>query len=220
MKKLLLLILLFISCNAFAQEEQTERQQMIAAIDSMIQVKRDSLAIIESSLKEQPVQTIGGIPFGISRTEALLKLRNKYGEPEYNPKSTVLSFKNVTYAGRDFNTVHFLFESDGINSYLNACIFVKDAKTRDDAVSIMEGLKKDLEKRYDVGSAEAENGFTTYGGGVSPIWDGNIVNFKDEYITAWHTDVIEYSKELVKLYGNKYGVRLIYGPYSYIKEEF
>lgn len=84
----------------------------------------------------------------------------------------------------------------------------------------MEDLKIDLEKRYCVSSAKGENGFMTYGGGVSPIWDGKMASFKDEYYTAWHTDVIEYDANLSDIYGIKYGVRLIYGPYSYINEGF
>lgn len=84
----------------------------------------------------------------------------------------------------------------------------------------MEDLKTDLEKRYSVSSAEGENGFMMYSGGVSPVWDGKMASFKDEYYTAWHTDVIEYSADVSNFYGIKYGVRLIYGPYSYINEGF
>ena len=84
----------------------------------------------------------------------------------------------------------------------------------------MEDLKIDLEKRYSVSSVEGENGFMMYGGGVSPLWDGKIASFKDEYYTAWHTDVIEYDANVSDFYGKKYGVRLIYGPYSYINEGF
>lgn len=175
---------------------------------------------VENNLRSQQVHNIGGIPFGISREDALSRLRNKYGEPEYNPQSTVVTFKHIKYAGHDFSSVHFLFESDGINSYLNACIFVNDAKTKSEAIKKMEDLKTDLEKRYNVCSAEGENGFMTYGGGVSPVWDGKMASFKKEYYTAWHTDVIEYDANLSDIYGIKYGVRLIYGPYSYINEGF
>ena len=93
--------------------------------------KLDSLySSFEEKYKNQQVTNIGGIPFGISREEALPILRNKYGEEMYNPKKkNILSFNNIKYAGVDFNTVHFLFQSDGINSYFNTCIFVLNADT-------------------------------------------------------------------------------------------
>ena len=84
----------------------------------------------------------------------------------------------------------------------------------------MKSTKKRLRKKYNVSSAEGENGFMTYGGGISPVWDGKISTFKDEYFPAWHTDVIEYQSNLSDVFGVKYGVRLIYGPYRYINEEF
>lgn len=215
MKKFILLIMLAVSHCAYSQEINSEKD-LNAFMEGLPPEQKDSL---EKDLRLQQVHNIGGIPFGISREEALSRLRNKYGEPEYNQSSRVM-FKNIKYAGRDFSAVLFLFESDGINSYLNSCIFVNDAKTKSEAIKKMEDLKIDLEKRYSVSSVEGENGFMMYGGGVSPLWDGKIASFKDEYYTAWHTDVIEYDANVSDFYGKKYGVRLIYGPYSYINEGF
>lgn len=226
MKKFILLIMLAVSHCAYSQEINSEKD-LNTLWESLTPEQKDSvralplfMEIQEKNLRLQQVHDIGGIPFGISREDALSRLRNKYGEPEFNLQSTVVTFKHIKYAGRDFSSVHFLFESDGINSYLNACIFVNDAKTKSEAIKKMEDLKIDLEKRYCVSSAKGENGFMTYGGGVSPIWDGKMASFKDEYYTAWHTDVIEYDANLSDIYGIKYGVRLIYGPYSYINEGF
>lgn len=227
MKKFFLMVMLAVSYCAYSQEIKDEKD-LKSFMDSLTPEQKDSIEVfktlvqesMEESLKSQQVHSIGGIPFGISRDDALSRLKNKYGEPEYNPKSTVLTFKHIKYAGRDFSSVHFLFESDGIKSYLNACIFVKDAKTKSEANKLIEALKNDLEKKYNVSSAEGENGFMTYGGGISPVWDGKISTFKDEYFTAWHTDVIEYESNLSDVFGIKYGVRLIYGPYRYINEEF
>lgn len=41
-----------------------------------------------------------------------------------------------------------------------------------------------------------------------------------KYGTGIHTDIIKYENNLVKVYGNPYAVRIIYGPYDYVKEEF
>ena len=224
MKKLVLIVLLAVSLSAFAQEEQFAQSFFKEKIENMSHGQQDSLEIImnvlETSFRKQQVKSIGGIDFGISREEALIKLRNKYGSPVYNPERTYLTFENVKYAGHDFSSAVFLFDSDGTKSYLSTCIFVNKAKTRSEALTIMEGLKKDLEIRYVISSFDGENGFPVYYGGVSPFWDGNLANLKDEDFIAWHMDVFEYDQDLVKVFGNKYGVRLVYGPYNYVKEEF
>ena len=208
MKKFILLIMLAVSHCAYSQEINSEKD-LNAFMEGLTPEQKDSvqaytklfMETLEKNLRLQQVHNIGGIPFGISREDALSRLRNKYGEPEYNPQSTGVMFKQIKYAGRDFSSVVFLFESDGINSYLNACIFINDAKTKSEAIKKMEDLKIDLEKRYSVSSVEGENGFMTYGGGVSPVWDGKMASFKDEYYTAWHTDVIEYDANVSDFYG-------------------
>lgn len=74
--------------------------------------------------------------------------------------------------------------------------------------------------KYELSKAETDNGLNTYGGGISPLWDGHWYSLIDEYYTALHTDIIQYESDLAEIYGNKYAARLIYGPYNYIKEEF
>ena len=153
MKKFFLMVMLAVSYCVYSQEIKDEKD-LKSFMDSLTPEQKDSIEVfktlfqesMEESLKSQQLHSIGGISFGISRDDALPRLKNKYGEPEYNPKSTVLTFKHIKYAGRDFSSVHFLFESDGIKSYLNACIFVKDAKTKSEANNLIKALKNDLEK--------------------------------------------------------------------------
>lgn len=182
----------------------------------------DSLySIFEEKFKTQQIKNIGGIPFGISQEKALPILRNKYGEEMYNPRNkNLLSFKNIKYAGVDFSTVHFLFQSDGINSYFNTCIFVLDADTEKEAIDKQKEMSKILSKKYEITCAKDNNGFDTYGCGISPLWDGNLDSLKSEYFTAIHTDIMKYDEKLAKDTGIKYSTRIIYGPYNYIKEEF
>ena len=132
----ILFFLLIVTLGTFAQESVLEKEQREyrfatteekALMDSLFQPIADKL------LKEQ-VKTIGGIPFGISHDKAETMLRNKFGSPEYNPSSTTLSFMDIKYAGHDFAAVHFLFQSDGLDSYLNACIFIINASSLTDAI--------------------------------------------------------------------------------------
>ena len=136
MRRTIMMLFLFVmSIGIFAQESELEKKQREyrfatteekALMDSLYQPIADKL------LKEQ-VKTIGGIPFGISHDKAETMLRNKFGSPEYNPSSTTLSFKDVKYAGRDFAAVHFLFQSDGLDSSLFRhffCVFLSHRSFR------------------------------------------------------------------------------------------
>ena len=96
MKKFILLIMLAVSHCANSQEINSEKD-LNALMESLTPEQKDSVQALqmlfmetmEKNLRLQQVHNIGGIPFGISREDALSRLRNKYGEPEYNPQSTV-----------------------------------------------------------------------------------------------------------------------------------
>ena len=181
----------------------------------------DSIAAPAMNIsKDQQVKQICGINFGISLSEARRVLTNKFGEPMYDPNSSnILSFENVKYAGISFVAIHFLFQSDGWQTYFNACIFIKGAKSKRDVQPILDLYKELLSKKYTLSEADGEFGFLDYGGGISPLWNGSPFDLLGN-LTAFHTDVIEYNSNLVNVFGNKYGVRIIYGPYNYVNEEF
>ena len=61
-----------------------------------------------------------------------------------------LVFKNIKYAGVDFNSVYFLFQSYGINSYFNACIFILNAKTKKEAIDKQDEMRALLSKKYNL----------------------------------------------------------------------
>lgn len=227
MKKILIALMLIIPLFANAQKDNNlafkDSLNIYKDTSSEYHSKLDSLySSFEEKYKNQQVTNIGGIPFGISREEALPILRNKYGEEMYNPKKkNILSFNNIKYAGVDFNTVHFLFQSDGINSYFNTCIFVLNADTEKEAIDKQKKMSDILSKKYELSCVKDAYGLDSYGGGVSPLWDGHWSSLlKEEYLTAIHTDIIKYDEELAKDTGIKYATRIIYGPYNYIKEEF
>lgn len=177
---------------------------------------------METNLKKEQIKGIGGILFGISQEQALPILRNKYGrEEDHLSDNKDIVFKNIKYAGVDFNSVHFLFQSDGINSYFNTCIFVLNAKTKKEVVDKQNKMRDILSKKYDLSSFKDDNGFDLYAGGISPLWDGSWKSFLEgKYTAAVRIDIINYTEELARSSGIKYSVRIIYGPFNYVKEEF
>jgi len=230
MKKfILLLVLCCFAIVGFAQDSSVTTADILryyriatpserAAIDSMF---------VDMEQKQQAIQikSICGVNFGMSKEAASSILRNKYGSPMYNPNDMMLSFENIKYAGVDFDNVHFLFQSDGQRSYLYSCIFIKAAKNKQRVNEIIDLYKTVLSRKYELSEGTDDNGFKIYGGGVSPLWDGKWYTFMEaldsgEFLTAFHTDVIEYDRDLVNTFGNLYGVRLIYGPFQYVNEEF
>lgn len=175
--------------------------------------------------KTQQVNSICGIPFGSSRLDAAEVLRNKYGEPYSLSSDNHIIYKNLKYAGINFDSIHFLFQSDGLNSYLNACFFIKDTKSKQKAIEILDLYKEVLGEKYQLLENTDESGFKIFGGGISPLWDGSWFDFVTNMVNgksymAIHVDVLEYEDEFVREFGNKYGVRIIYGPFEYVKEEF
>lgn len=78
-----------------------------------------------------------------------------------------------------------------------------------------------LSKKYDLSSFKDDNGFDLYAGGISPLWDGCWKSFLEgKYTAAVRIDIINYDEELARSSGIKYSVRIIYGPFNYVKEEF
>ncbi len=174
----------------------------------------------ECSRRRQQIKSIGGIPFGISREEALPMLMKKFGRPEEDPIANAIQFERVQYAGKSFDNIYFLFQSDGVNSYLNECIFIMRVSSRSKAKKKHEELRQMLMQKYDLESMEdKETEFTIYGGGTPPLWDGHWYTLKD-VSAAVHLDVVKYDYDMYLSTGHRYGIRLRYGPYNYIQEEF
>ncbi len=224
MRIIFFVIALFVSFVAKAQDsilslEQLQSQYIWASAEERTQMDL-AFKETEDKFKAQQVTNIGGIEFGISYEEAKIKLEKKYGNPEYFPNNTALPYSKVKYAGYDFDSINFLFESDGVKSYLNACIFILNAKTKNDAIKKLETLHQLLSQKYELEEYPTDGGYKAYVCGFSPLWDGHWYTFKYDMSGAIHTDIIEYKENAIDLEGNRFAARLIYGPYSYVKEEF
>ena len=199
MKKLFCLFaFIFALTPSFAQNEEN----------------RDSVTISKffKELQAQRVTEICGVKFGTSYEDAKRILENKYGEAEYDYKHSKesLTFANKTYAGISFDTILFLFQSDGYRTYMNGCVFAIDSNTAEDAKEKRELLYNRLSGKYYMDDSIDKNGFKYYIGGFSPI---------NENDAAFSIDIVKYDADVAKKY-NPYAARLMYGRYNYVKEEF
>ncbi len=192
--------------------EKTEKEIRDAYMERKMKEFKDSLFnnIMEVQRKAQTVKEICGVPFGSSYEKAKEMLENKYGYSDYNPDKTVLTYTHKTYAGIMFDSIHFLFQSDGIHSYFNGCVFILDAKSLSDAKKKQEMLHKKLSDKYFIIDDTDSNGNKVYLGGYPPTSDDGV---------GFSIEILKYDSKLARIY-TPYGVRLAYGRYNYVKEEF
>lgn len=167
-------------------------------------------AISEEFARErdrQTVKEICGIPFGSSYEKSKEILENKYGTSSFLSDKTRIVYDNKSYADIYFDTIMFLFQSDGYRSYLNGCVFILEATSLSDAKDKRERLYKKLSWKYDIKEGVDDNGNKYYYGGNSPVsfWD-----------FGFHIDIIKYDNRP----SIPYAARLMYGRYNYVKEEF
>ena len=207
----LMLSIMMVPMNSFAQSEQDSAAVMekLQKLYEMLQ-NEDSLKVLQQAFNEaQTIREICGIPFGTEYQKAKDILYNKYGYPDYNPDRTHVVYQNKKYAGMDFGSIHFLFQSDGYKSYMNGAVFIIEADNLAEARKIQEMLYKKLDEKYVMMSDEDENGNTIWKGGLSPT---------DEMTYGFMIGIMKYDKSLQPKH--PYCVRLFYGPYNYVKEEF
>ena len=215
MKKFILFfIMLIISLGVKAQNFLELKSQEYRMASDSGKMKLDSIfCSLEKEWRDEQVKQIGGVAFGTSYDDAEIMFRNKFGKPVQSDRNKTLGFANVTYAGIQFDYLILDFESDGVKSYFNKCIFAKETESYSDACDLEKYLAEDVLKKYDLIKDE-ETGHA-HGGGISPLWDGHWYNMDlKSYISAVYTDIINYTSK------KKYAVRIMYGPYKYVNDEF
>lgn len=185
-------------------------------------LRLDSInSIFVEQFKKRQVSGFGNVLFGMVKEDVLPMLKNKFGNPSDSDFGNSIDFKNIRYAGFSFDKAYFNFQSDGIKSYLNGCVLLKTAKSKQEVETIQSNLKMTLSKKYnDLVEGTDEKGFKLYSGGISPLWDGNLYNLSLDDFAAVRIDAIEYTRDVVEVFGYRYAVRIVYGPYNYVKEEF
>ncbi len=218
MKKILLALAIAIFTPNMGKSQQTfsaEENDTTSLSQEEIEEK------ILAYYRKDQVLSIANVDFGTSYKEAERKLKRKFGEPSFLSSKNKLLFDNVKYGGLDFNSVFFIFQSDGNNSFLNGCVFLKDAKDYAQALEIEQEYADILSSKYTkVFSEVDEKGNPFHFCGFSPLWDGTIQGGIEAGV-AIHTNIMKYDEDLVKeINHSPYVVRLIYGPFNYVKEEF
>lgn len=161
----------------------------------------------ERERERQTVREICGIPFGSSYEKAEEILENKYGTSSLLSDKTRIVYENKSYADFFFDSIIFLFQSDGYRSYMNGCVFIIEATSLNDAIEKRERLHNKLKWKYDMKEAIDDNGNKYYYGGHSPV------SFFD---FGFHIDIVKY--DIKSRF--PYSARLMYGRYNYVKEEF
>ena len=225
MKNLLLAIMLFFPFVANAQEEKKYPfEDLYLEMDTMSLEHRTQLEANikaqEEKFRKEQVKGICGVPFESSKEKALSILKNKYGEP-LGSLGLKFVFESISYAGQNFNTAIFSFQSDGLNTYLYQCIFVKNAKTFNEALDLEKEFADVLSEKYtNMYRLPDENGNPMHVCGISPFWNGNMRDLTTSDNMAIHTSIIATDNNTELTTGAKYYVRIIYGPYNYVKEEF
>lgn len=150
-------------------------------------------------------QSIAGVSFGSSYESAKTALTNKWGEPSFIDKNCI-GFEKVTYANHTFDNVYFDFQRDNNGkSYMNRCVFIKEAKDRNDAVNTMRHFSSVFSEKYGfIRQTGQDDEDFILRGGKSPLGDGNYL---------FTIDYINYPS-------GGYAARIDYGPFEYVKEEF
>lgn len=146
---------------------------------------------------------ICGVNFGVSFDTAKALLRNKFGREQAYAENEELIFKNKSYAGITFDDLFFGFQSDGRRTYFNKCILFVYAKNAEDAKKKRDFLSQVVGNKYVLQTFIDSNKFKAYQGGTSPV-NSNEYGF---FIDVYHDREV-------------WAVRLFYGPYQYVNEEF
>lgn len=200
-------------------------QEYVSIGNDSISLTREQKELFDRALLEKfqndQVTSIANVKFGESREKAERILRRRFGNPSIYSTSDVLRFTDIKYAGIRFNSVYFMFQSDGEDTFFNGCAFIYEVDDFQSALVKEQEFADMLSKKYLAVIKDIdEEGNPCHLCGVSPLWDGTVQGVLSAGC-AVHTSIIKYSEEIVKTGHSKpYCVRLMYGTYDYVKDEF
>lgn len=194
MKKILLALAIAIFTPNMGKSQQT----FSAEESDTASFSQERIEKLLAYFRKDQVFSIANVDFGTSCKEAEGKLKNKFGEPYFLSSNNKLQFKNIKYGGLDFNSVFFLFQSDENNSFLNCCIFIREAKDYAQALDIEKEYADILSRKYiKVVSEVDDNGNPYHYCGFSPLWDGTLQGSFEAGV-AIHTDIMKYDEEVAR----------------------
>lgn len=163
------------------------------------------IAMIVTSIVAVAQNSIAGVAFGSSYIQAAKILKDKFGVPDTEERERIV-FVDKKYGGFNFDLVTFGFQYGEGKSYFNRCIFIKTFKTSSEAKDFRDLFAQKLRRDYSLNEFISDNKFKGYEGGVDPT-NGEPYGFS--------LDIVSPTREV-----NFYGVRLYYGPYDYVNENF
>lgn len=119
-----LFILVFVSISIFANSYDSDPRLKPDIVPFAITLFGDTSVSEQTRLHYLPQQIKGicGVKFGTEENEACAFLRNKFGSSGDWLNGQTLRFEKIKYGGTSFDSVNFLFQSDGLKSVLNGCI--------------------------------------------------------------------------------------------------
>lgn len=163
---------------------------------------------------DNQVKEICNIPFGSSFEKAKSILAEKYGDYDYlSSTKDCLTYRNKSYGGILFTDMYYLFQSDGENSHFHKAVLCRDCDTMKDAVKLKQSLDEKFRKKYSIFKILDEEDIYISIGGLAPVQSENTGSY------GFTLDVIEYEQRS-KEGGARYAVRIMYGPYDYVRETF
>lgn len=160
-------------------------------------------------LAQNTVKSICDVSFGTIYEKAKKELEVKFGESDVlRSTKDNIRFEKKQYEGIQFDWMHFLFQSDG---FFNAAIFGVDCRTKSDAISLKREFHELLSERY-ANFVDLDNGnnFESYGG-IAPVPTDKNLGF------AIRIDIVDY-KDSGMISDKPYAVRIIYGPFDFLKQ--
>lgn len=163
------------------------------------------LLVLAFALNAIAQTSIAGVSFGSTYSEASKILQEKFGKPDTEEKDQLI-FVGKGYGGFYFDLLIFGFQYGDGRSYLNKCIFLKAFKTSSEAKEFREIFAQKLGKDYTLNEYVGNNKFKGYKGGSDPT---------DDESFGFFLDVLPPEGPI-----KEYGVRLYYGPYNYVTENF
>lgn len=173
-------------------------------------------AVVYKACLSNSVNNICGITFGSSFEESHNALEKKFGHSTYSTNNSIL-YKGITYSGEFFDNVIFFFQHERDKSYLSQVIFTRDVKSMDDAIQTKQSFQEKLSRKY-TSIYRVDEELTV--GGLPPLpflKPMKIDNPRTTYEMGFGFEIKILSNDNYKF---PYFVRIMYGPYEYVKEDF
>lgn len=167
----------------------------------------------KSVIEANKVTEICNVPFGSSYESTKRILEEKFGEYSYILSTKdKLVFERKRYGGIFFDRIYFFFQSDGRKTFFNGAFFILECKTKYEAIDRKNELHELLGKRYiNLLNLDNEDDYQSVGGLALIPTDKN-AGF------GFAIDILKYNEG--NSIGKPYCVRIMYGPYDFIKENF